>query len=255
MDRPELSKDYADSIPLADEGRATRLLMHTVAELWDVIDDLTRLRPAHWGRFRVTIFGSARTQPATPAYEQVTDLAARIAAMGCEVVTGGGPGLMEAANEGAEAAGAGDRDGSIGVRVRLDFEQATNPFVERAYYHRSFFSRLQHFTLLSNAFVVVPGGIGTTLEAMMIWQLLQVRKLYGTPLIMIGGMWPDLVRWAREHMLAAQPNLADPVDLAIPRCVDSVDAAVAIIGEYHERWARDAGSGAPNAVAGTHDAG
>ena len=255
MDRQELSKDYADSIPLADEGRATQLLMHTVADLWDVIDDLTRLRPAQWGRFRVTIFGSARTQPATPAYDQVTDLAARIAAMGCEVVTGGGPGLMQAANEGAEKSGTKDRDGSIGVRIGLDFEQATNPFVERAYFHRSFFSRLQHFTLLSNAFVVFPGGIGTTLEAMMIWQLLQVRKLYGTPLIMIGGMWPDLVRWAREHMLAAQPNLADPVDLSIPRCVGGVDEAIAIIGEYHERWVRDADSVAQDTVAGSQDAG
>lgn len=250
MDRPELPKD-ADSVSLADEDRATRLLMHTIAELWDAIDHLTRLRPARLAHFRVTIFGSARTAPASPVYGQVKDLATRVAAMGCEVVTGGGPGLMRAANEGAEAGGGRERNGSIGLRIRLDFEQATNPFVERAYFHRSFFSRLQHFTLLSNAFVVFPGGIGTTLEAMMVWQLLQVRKLYGAPpLIMVGPMWPDLVRWAREHMQSAEPPFADSVDLAIPQCVDSVDAAVAIICEHHARWAQeqaDAAAGAPRA--------
>jgi uncharacterized protein (TIGR00730 family) len=245
MDRPELPKD-ADSVSLADEGRATRLLMHTIAELWDAIDDLTRLRPAHWEHFRVTIFGSARTAPGGPVYDQVKDLATRVAAMGCEVVTGGGPGLMRAANEGAELGGGRERNGSIGIRIRLDFEQATNPFVERAYFHRSFFSRLQHFTLLSNAFVVFPGGIGTTLEAMMVWQLLQVRKLYGTPpLIMVGPMWPDLVRWAASHMQSAEPAFADPVDLAIPRCVDTVDDAVVIIADYHARWAREQAESSP----------
>lgn len=239
MNPPEPPKSLGDSVSLADEGRATRLLMHTIAELWDAIDDLTRLRPSHWTQFRVTVFGSARTPPAGPAYDEVKDLATRVAAMGCEVVTGGGPGLMRAANEGAEAGGGRERNGSIGIRVRLDFEQATNPFVERAYFHRSFFSRLQHFTLLSNAFVVFPGGIGTTLEAMMVWQLLQVRKLYGAPpLVMVGAMWPDLVRWARLHMQAEPTPFADAVDLAIPRCVGTVDEAVAVIAECHARWAQ-----------------
>jgi predicted Rossmann-fold nucleotide-binding protein len=149
---------------------------------------------------------------------------------------------MQAANEGAAAAAPELRDRSIGVRIQLEFEQHTNPFVGQAYEHRTFFSRLHHFVLLSHAFVVVPGGIGTTLEALMIWQLLQVRKLYGTPLIMIGRMWPDFVEWAREHMLGVEPHLADPVDLSIPRCVAGVDEAVAIIREYHETWVRDRAS-------------
>jgi len=111
--------------------------------------------------------------------------------------------------------------------------------VGESHEHRTFFSRLHHFVLLSHAFVVVPGGIGTTLEALMIWQLLQVRNLTGTPLIMIGRMWPELVEWARRHMLDVQPNLANPGDLDIPRCVPSVEDAVAIIRQYHDQWLRD----------------
>jgi hypothetical protein len=76
----------------------------------------------------------------------------------------------------------------------------------------------------------------------MIWQLLQVRKLYGTPLIMIGRMWPEFVRWAKDHMLGVEPHLADPMDLAIPRCVAGVDEALAIIREYHGQWVRDRAS-------------
>ncbi len=253
MSQPELSKGYADSVELNDEDGVVRVLTQSVLGLWDVVNNLSRLRPAHWRGFRVTVFGSARAQPGTFAYEQVKLLARELAVMGCEIVTGGGPGLMQAANEGALAAGAGDQSRSIGVRIQLEFEQHTNPFVGEAFEHRTFFSRLHHFVLLSHAFVVVPGGIGTTLEALMIWQLLQVRKLYGTPLIMVGRMWPEFVQWAKSHMLGVQPHLADPVDLAIPRCVATVDEAVAIIREYHAQWVSDRasasrpedGSGAP----------
>jgi predicted Rossmann-fold nucleotide-binding protein len=146
---------------------------------------------------------------------------------------------MQAANEGAREAAPDDLNRSIGVRIKLEFEQHTNAFVGQAHEHRTFFSRLHHFVLLSHAFVVVPGGIGTTLEALMIWQLLQVRNLSGTPLIMIGRMWPELVEWSRRHMLGGQPDLAAPADLDIPRCVPGVEEAVAIIREYHERWLRD----------------
>jgi uncharacterized protein (TIGR00730 family) len=243
MSEPTRSKGYADSVSLDDEEGVARVVTQSILGLWDVVNNLTRLRPVQWRGFRVTIFGSARAEPGTLAYEHVKRLARELTEMGCEIVTGGGPGLMQAANEGAAAAAArADEGGSIGIRIQLEFEQHTNPFVGQAYEHRTFFSRLHHFVLLSHAFVVVPGGIGTTLEALMIWQLLQVRKLYGTPLIMIGRMWPGFVAWAREHMLGVEPHLADPVDLAIPQCVAGVDEAVAIIREYHAQWVRDRAS-------------
>jgi uncharacterized protein (TIGR00730 family) len=149
--------------------------------------------------------------------------------MGCGIVTGGGPGLMQAANEGAASVGLDAQGRSIGIRVHLPFEQEVNAFVGEAYTHRTFFSRLHHFVLVSDAFVVVPGGIGTVLELAMIWQLLQVRKLNRTPLILIGRMWADFVAWGRQYLLRPELPLANPEDLAIPHCVDTVDQAVALI--------------------------
>lgn len=233
------SKEYSDSIRLDDEEGVVRVLTESVLSLWNVVDNMSRLRPARWRRFRVTVFGSARAAPGTPTYEQVKLLARRLVEMGCEIVSGGGPGLMQAANEGATEAGKADRDRSIGVRIKLEFESTTNPYVGQSYEHGSFFTRLQHFMLLSHAFIVVPGGIGTTLEALMIWQLLQVRKLTGTPLIMVGKMWPGLVRWAADSMLTTNPPLADPPDMKIPVCVNDVDGAVAAVRDYYDRWARE----------------
>src|SRR5262245_24625999 len=160
--------------------------------------------------------------------------------MGCDIVTGGGPGLMQAANEGAAAAGAAERNRSVGIRVDLPFEQEVNPFVELAFEHRTFFTRLHHFVLTSNAFVVAPGGIGTVLEIAMIWQLLQVRHLEDTPLILVGRMWTGLIEWAREELLSFETPLANIEDIDIPKCVASSAEAIAIIREHHSNWLRNA---------------
>jgi uncharacterized protein (TIGR00730 family) len=224
-------------VSLADEEGVKQLLIHTVFGLWEIVNDLTRLRPSKRERYRVTIFGSARAQPGTFAYDEVRRLAAALAEMGCDIVTGGGPGLMQAANEGAAAAHAPERNRSVGIRVDLPFEQDVNPFVEQAFEHKTFFSRLHHFVLTSDAYVVAPGGIGTVLELMMVWQLLQVRHLHGTPLILVGKMWPKLVEWARTHLLTTEPPLANPEDLTIPRCVDTADEAIALIREHVQQAA------------------
>jgi uncharacterized protein (TIGR00730 family) len=223
-------------VSLADEEGVKQILVRTVLGLWDIVNDLTRLRPSKFERYRVTIFGSARAQPGTFPYEEVKRAATALARMGCDIITGGGPGLMQAANEGAANAGAPERNHSVGIRVDLPFEQETNPFVEQAFVHKTFFTRLHHFVLTSDAFVVAPGGIGTVLELMMVWQLLQVRHLHDTPLILVGPMWVDLVDWAREHLLTSQPPLANPEDITIPRCVNSADEAIALIAEHHARW-------------------
>jgi hypothetical protein len=154
--------------------------------------------------------------------------------MGCDIITGGGPGLMQAANEGAAASDG--RAESVGIRVDLPFEQDLNAFVTEAFQHRTFFTRLHQFVLTSDAFVVAPGGIGTVLETLMIWQLLQVKHLEGTPLILVGRMWPGLVEWARASMLTAAPPLASAEDLAIPQCVSDADEAVALIREHRDAW-------------------
>ncbi|HEY3968341.1 MAG TPA: LOG family protein [Planctomycetaceae bacterium] len=223
-------------ISLSDEDSVSQVLVSTVLSLWEIVNNLTRLRPSKRKRYRVTIFGSARAHPESTAYDEVKRVAAALAEMGCDIITGGGPGLMQAANEGAAAANAPERTRSVGIRVDLPFEQHVNPFVEQAFEHKTFFTRLHHFVLTSDAFVVVPGGIGTVLELMMIWQLLQVKHVQGTPLILVGKMWPGLVEWASSNLLTTHPPLANPEDIAIPRCVETANEAIEVIRQQQSAW-------------------
>src|SRR4030095_9137725 len=228
------------AISLADEEAVKKILVDSVLGLWDVVNNLTRLKPSHKDHYRVTIFGSARARPGTVAYEATKQAAAALSEMGCDIITGGGPGLMQAANEGVESARgppSADESRSMGIRVDLPFEQEVNPFVELAFEHRTFFTRLHHFVLASDAFIVAPGGIGTVLETMMIWQLLQVRHLEKTPLILVGKLWPGLVEWVREKMLSFETPLINDEDVDIPVCVSNADEAIAIIQRHHEEWA------------------
>jgi len=225
-----------DIVDLQNQQQTIELVSASILGLWEVVNNLTRLRPTRRDRFRVTIFGSARVSPDHWVYGAVRDLATELTRMGCTIVTGGGPGLMQAANEGASLAGPDGQGQSMGIRVELPFEQDVNPFVGSAFEHRTFFSRLHHFVLVSDAFVVVPGGIGTVLELMMVWQLLQVRHVQDTPLILVGKMWPGLVDWARTQLLTTQPPLANAEDMDIPVCVNTADEAIALIREHHTRW-------------------
>lgn len=252
MTRPR-SPSPADDSPSGDEpGRPTRrgddedvheAIESALRDLWKVVDDLSSV-PAPTEYYRVTIFGSSRMTRGDELYGDVRRLARELSGRGCDIVTGGGPGLMEAANEGERLGDDSDRTRSFGLNVELPEEQGTNPFVEEAYSHRSFFTRLHHFVRLSSAFVVVRGGIGTTLEAMMVWQLCQVRHVRDRPLVFVGEMWRELVEWARRHMVEEGSRedgaLADPGDFEIPRCVEGVDGAIEIIEADLEEW--DAGS-------------
>ena len=233
MSDRKAAETSSTDVSLADEERVKEVLIDSVLGLWDVVNNLTRLRPARRERYRVTIFGSARVQPGSFGYEETRRVAAALAEMDCDIIAGGGPGLMRAANEGAATStGAG----SVGIRVDLPFEQDVNAFVTEAFEHRTFFTRLHQFVLTSDAFLVAPGGIGTVLETMMIWQLLQVKHLRDAPLILVGNMWPGLVEWARGSMLAQDPPLASPGDFSIPRCVASADEAIAVLRECHQSW-------------------
>jgi uncharacterized protein (TIGR00730 family) len=236
MSQESLTTGKAQTVSLADEEAVKDVLVGTVLGLWEIVNNLTRLRPSRHDHYRVTIFGSARARPGTFVYDEVKRLATALAELGCDIITGGGPGLMEAANEGAAAVGQPERSRSVGIRVDLPFEQEVNPFVQQAFEHKTFFTRLHHFVLTSDAFVVVPGGIGTVLELTMIWQLLQVKHLHNTPLILVGKMWPGLVDWAREHLTTTQPPLADPADVAIPQCVDTADEAIDLVRKFHAAW-------------------
>src|SRR5262245_43586241 len=204
--------------------------------MWEAVNNLTRLRPTTRQRYRVTIFGSARVAKDHWVYQAVRDLAAELTRLGCDIVTGGGPGLMQAANEGVRLADPTGASGSMGIRVDLPFEQEVNAFVSEAFEHGTFFTRLHHFVLVSDAFVVVPGGIGSVLELMMIWQLLQVRKLHDTPLILAGKMYAELVDWCAKYMLRDDCPLASPEDMTIPVCVEDGPGILRVIREHHAGW-------------------
>src|SRR5688572_8655420 len=226
----------SDLVTLSDEEQVLKIVSDSVLQLWDVVNNLTRLRPSKRERYRVTIFGSARVPKDHWVYMAVRDLAAELTRLGCDIVTGGGPGLMQAANEGVRLADPTGAAASMGIRVDLPFEQEVNAFVTEAFEHGTFFTRLHHFVLVSDAFVVVPGGIGTVLETMMIWQLLQVRKLHDTPLILAGRMYADLVQWCKSSMLRPDCPLASPHDMTIPVCVDDGPAILEIIRARYEAW-------------------
>jgi uncharacterized protein (TIGR00730 family) len=223
-----------DVISLGDEAAVKKILVDSVLSLWKVVNNLTRLKPTVRDRYRVTIFGSARAKPRTMAYEETKRVSKALAEMGCDIITGGGPGLMQAANQGV--ARAGNESHSVGIRVELPFEQDVNPFVDHAFEHKTFFTRLHHFVLASDAFIVAPGGIGTVLETTMIWQLLQVGHLSNTPLILVGKMWPGFIEWARTAMSESDMPLASPDDMDIPVCVPTGEEAIAIIRAYHAKW-------------------
>ena len=225
-----------DAVSLGDEGKVLQVLQSSVFGLWEVVNNLTRLRPTKRDRYRATIFGSARVPKDHWVYQAVRDLAAELTRMDCDIVTGGGPGLMQAANEGVHLANPSASAGSIGIRVDLPFEQEVNAFVTQAFEHGTFFTRLHHFVLASDAFIVVPGGIGTVLETMMVWQLLQVQKLHDTPLILAGKMYAELVEWCRKSMLQPDCPLASAQDMSIPVCVKDGPSIIPIIREHHARW-------------------
>ena len=235
MSKEKTSFGQSDIVRLSDEDAAIELLERAVTGLWEVVNELTRFRRTTRQNYRVTIFGSARLKAGTPAYEGVKQLAAELTKMGCDIISGGGPGLMQAANEGAHSVEKATHR-SVGIRVELPFEQEINPFVGQAYEHRTFFSRLHHFMIVSDAFVVVPGGIGTLLELSLAWQLLQVRKLYNTPLILVGKMWAELVEWGRRSMLQKGNELASEIDFTIPHCVNTIDECIALIRENRAAW-------------------
>src|SRR5689334_9368044 len=131
--------DAAGLIGLGDEAKVIDVVAASVQNLWEAVNNLTRLRPTTRQRYRVTVFGSARVPKDHWVYSAVRDLAAELTRLGCDIVTGGGPGLMEAANEGVNLADPAGSGRSVGIRVNLPFEQDVNAFVTQAYEHRTFF--------------------------------------------------------------------------------------------------------------------
>lgn len=182
-------------------------------DLTDFLPDLSgfssEISPNH---FRVAIFGSARIHANDPYYNQIYRLARMIAAEGMDVVTGGGPGIMQAANKGHKEGRKKNGDThSIGLNISLPYEQEANPHLDIKREFKYFSKRLDYFMHLSNVVVVAPGGIGTLLELFYTWQLTQVEHTCNTPIILLGNMWEPLMQWVEEHLL--KKKLISPQDM------------------------------------------
>lgn len=211
-----------------------QVLDRAIYHLWETINDLESIQPERVDHFRVSVFGSSRIQVGDPIYNEVKKLSFDLAQLGVDIVTGGGPGLMEAANAGAREGQKNSRSRSFGLPIHLPTEENANPFVDKMFKHKTFFSRLHHFVRLSSAFIVMPGGIGTALEAFLIWQLLQVKHMRSHPLILVGNMWTGLIDWMKVEMV--DHNLVSPADMDLVTVVGSSDGAMPIIRDAYERF-------------------
>ena len=202
-------------------GEAWRV-MRIQSEIVEGIDTLGTLDKA------VSIFGSARTRPDDPDYEAARRTAALLAGAGFAVITGGGPGIMEAANRGAR-----DVQGrSIGCNIELPFEQAGNPYIDTLISFRYFFVRKTMFVKYSSAFVIFPGGFGTLDELFEALTLIQTGKISHFPVVLFGTRyWTGLYEWIREQLLAG--GKISEADLELVQLTDDPEEAAALITAVH----------------------
>jgi uncharacterized protein (TIGR00730 family) len=178
----------------------------------------------------VTVFGSARTPPGHPHYELAREVGACLGHAGYAVITGGGPGIMEAANRGARDAGAL----SIGCNIELPHEQALNPYVDIGLRFRHFFARKVMFVRYANAFVICPGGYGTLDELFECLTLIQTQTIRHFPVILVGdGEWDGLLEWLRTRALAERH--IDAGDLEVLHQVSQPSEVCAIVDAAQER--------------------
>jgi uncharacterized protein (TIGR00730 family) len=178
----------------------------------------------------VSIFGSARLGEGHPAYEQAREVGKALAKRGFAVITGGGPGIMEAANRGAQEGGGW----SVGCAIELPSEQETNPYLDVVINFRYFFVRKTMFVKYAVGFVIFPGGFGTMDELFEALTLIQTRKLHNFPVVLFGrDYWQGLLDWIKQQML--HNGLVAPIDLDRLICTDSVDQVCQIIQDCHEQ--------------------
>ncbi len=181
----------------------------------------------------VAIFGSARTHSDDPTYALSRAVARRLGEAGFSIITGGGPGAMEAANRGARDAGAL----SIGLNIELPMEQEPNPYLDVSLDFHYFFARKVMFVRYSNAFVVMPGGLGTMDELFEALTLIQTGKIRYFPVLLVGShYWEGLLRWIRDRMLG--DGTISPEDLLLLEVLDDPDAVLDAVQQAAERLAR-----------------
>jgi uncharacterized protein (TIGR00730 family) len=195
-----------------------------MSEFVEAYDRMSKIGPC------ISIFGSARTKENNAYYSIGEDLAFKLATLGYGIISGGGPGIMEAANKGAQK-GNGP---SVGLNIDLPFEQNHNPYIDAAHNLEFdyFFVRKVIFVKYSQAFVIMPGGFGTLDEFFEALTLIQTNKIAKRPVVLVGKKyWSGLITWIEESMLGEENNISAQ-DLSLFKLVDTADEAVAYIEEF-----------------------
>jgi hypothetical protein len=207
------------------KAESSWMIFKIMSEFVDGFEKLNKIGPC------ISIFGSARTQPGTPLYQTTVELAKRLTEEGYGIITGGGPGVMEAANKGAFEAGGK----SVGLNIDLPMEQFHNPFIDsdKLITFRFFFVRKVMFVKYAQAFVMMPGGFGTMDETFEVLTLIQTLKIDKIPVILYGSdFWNGLLAWIEETMLKKYQHI-NPEDLNLMKVTDSVEDAVEIIRNFY----------------------
>tara|TARA_B110000495_G_C22717725_1_gene421790 strand:- start:67 stop:708 length:642 start_codon:yes stop_codon:yes gene_type:complete len=202
-------------------------MFKVLAEFVDGFETLNKLEPC------ISVFGSARTKPEDPNYQLAVDVAKRLVDAGFGVITGGGPGIMEAANKGAYMNGGL----SVGLNINLPFEQSHNPYIDpdKNIDHRYFFVRKVMFVKYAQAFVAMPGGFGTLDELFEVLTLIQTKKITNVPVILVGKeFWQGLVDWVKNTMLDKYNNISAK-DMDMIPITDDVDEVVQIIEDFYDK--------------------
>jgi hypothetical protein len=207
----------------SQKARESWQLWGIISEFVEATERLSEIRPA------VSIFGSARTRPGTPQYELTVEIARKLSDAGFAVISGGGPGIMEAANKGAfEGASP-----SVGLNIELPFEQSGNAYQDISLRFRHFFARKVAFVKYAAAYVVMPGGFGTLDELSEALTLMQTGKGRRMPVVLVGStFWNGLLAWMQET-LAAEGMIND-TDLEMMRVVDDSDAVVNALFDFYD---------------------
>ncbi|MBN4066071.1 TIGR00730 family Rossman fold protein [Candidatus Amoebophilus asiaticus] len=224
----KIRRAFADKtwqeIKVADTWQLFKIL----AEFVDGFEKLGRIGPC------VTIFGSARTNPDNPYYQLAENIASKLTLEGFGIITGGGPGIMEAANKGANKTGGK----SVGLNIVLPHEQGSNIYIDpdKLIEFDYFFVRKVMFTKYAQGFVVLPGGMGTLDELFEALTLIQTHKIGKFPIILVGRKyWAGMFEWIKTTVLGEENNI-NPEDLELFRMVDTADEAVDHIIEFYGKY-------------------
>lgn len=213
-----------DPKDILENGREAWRLLGILSEFVEGAERLAPIRPA------VSIFGSARLGPDHPYYQLAERIARKLSDAGFAVISGGGPGIMEAANKGAFFG----RGPSVGLNIQLPHEQHANPYQDVSQTFRHFFARKYMFVRFASAYVVMPGGFGTLDELMEALTLIQTGKSRRIPLILVHRpFWQGLLDWLRERLLSE--GMIDAGDLDLMQVIDDPDEVLAAIFKHYER--------------------